>query len=198
MPSNENDKMYIRFRNSVQRDFFHLAHKQSGQAQYSSIANPNHSHNNVDSPAIPFQFLQGVQKYVVTQTTSLSSIQIKALHTTPIVLVKAPTARSVVIVHSVTARLVYSGTAYTGANNLEFRYTDGSGTKVTADIPNTFINNAGNAFYHAPEVTAAFAPIEGGTGSNGQIVVCVPTANPATGTSTMFLTIHYHLVSFTA
>lgn len=193
---NDSSKLFQQLQPAIHQDFLRMSQKREDTSQYRVGAIPAHTHNNIDSLPVNFAFLGGVKKYLVSNTLTLSSAQIKALFTTPIVLIPPPAARSVVIVHSVTARLTYGGTAYTGTHNMQFSYTDGSGTQVTDSIPAAFINSTSSAFYHAPAVASSFAPIEGGSGPNGQIVVSVNTANPATGNSTITLVIHYHLVSF--
>lgn len=165
--------------------------------QYGVSAIPIHDHDGISSPTIPFDHITNSDSYVGLITTTLSSTQIKALNTTPVVLVpKFGTNSSnvginyVFIVEGITARLMYGGTAYTGANNLEFRYTDGSGTKVTADLANTFINSGANTFAHVAGITTAFTPVY-----NAPIVVSVPVANPATGNSRITFVVKYRVVS---
>lgn len=180
----------------VQKEISDALNVYDQKAQYEVVKVPAHTHNGADSLPIEFSTLASVNQYAAVSRVTLTSAQILALKTTPITLVPQPGALSVIIVESITVRITYQGTAYTGANAMEFRYTDGSGTKVTADIPNTFINSAASGYYHAPAVTAAFVPIEGGSGNNGRIVVCVPTADPATGNSTMSIVTKYRVVPF--
>lgn len=180
----------------IDREISFINQREGVSSQYRAASTPNHAHNGLDSPQIPVANLQYIEQHSLISTTLLTSTQIKALHTTPIQLVPQPGKLTVVIVDGITARITYRGTAYTGANALEFRYTNGSGTKVTADIPSTFINSAVSAYAQAPIVTAEFAPIEGGSSNNGSIVVSVPTANPAAGNSSIAIVVKYHLVSF--
>lgn len=177
-------------------DFLRWGQKQANQQQYALTSIPSHTHNGLDSLQVSYPTLKGVQSYLVSNTITLSAAQIKTMNTSPVIVIAPPTTRSVIIVHSVTARLTYGGIPYTGLHDMEFHYTNGAGTQVTDVIPPTFINSTSNAFYHAPAVTASFAPIEGGSGANGQIVAFVNTANPAAGNSTITLVIHYHIVSF--
>lgn len=192
----DSSKLYDQLEPSMKRDFLRWSSKQAARSQYSSVANPNHTHNGVDSPLIAFNSLKNSKNYLAVSSITLSSAQIKLLNTTPIILVPAPSARQVIIVDSVTARLTYGGTAYTGTHNLEIHYTNGAGPQCTDSIPAAFINSTSNTFYHAPAVSSSFAPIEGGTGANGQIVAFVNTTNPATGNSTITLVTHYHVASF--
>lgn len=164
--------------------------------QYGVSFIPSHTHNGADSQQVAFTSLINSSLYVALNTVILSATQISNLFTTPITIV--PTfntnssnvgVNSVYIVEGITARLMYGGTAYTGANNLEFRYTNASGIKVTADLANTFINGSVNTFAHAPAITTAFTPVY-----NSPIIVCVPVANPGTGNSRISLTVKYRIV----
>src|SRR5690349_18262867 len=74
---------------------------------------------------------------------SVTSAQVLALNTTPVALVPAPGANKAVDVISVTGSLK-AATQYTGANAVEIRYTNGSGTKVTGDLAAAWLNNATN------------------------------------------------------
>ena len=120
---------------------------------------------------------------------TLTSAQILALNT-PITIIPA-FLTSVIIVEGITARLNFNTTAYTGANALEFRYTGATGAKVTADMASTFINSAATAYDHVAGVTTELTPV-----INAPIVAVVPTANPATGNSTMDLFIRYRVITF--
>src|SRR5216683_3942034 len=69
-----------------------------------------------------------------TVQVSLSSAQILALFTTPVTLVGAPGAGKVIVVEHIILKMITTATAYATGGALEFRYTDGSGAKVSADI----------------------------------------------------------------
>lgn len=170
--------IYNSIRPYIVKEISAVTQRAEANSQYRYSSTSNHTHNGLDTPQIPVPNLGGIQFHSVISTITLTPAQILLLHTTPIQLVPQPGIRSVVIVDGITARIVYSGNAYTGSNNLEFRYTDGSGTKVTVDIPAAFITSSSSAFAHAPAVTAEFAPIQGGSSNNGRIVVSVPSANP--------------------
>ena len=120
----------------------------------------------------------------------LTSAQILALNTTPITIVPK-FLNSFIIVEGITAELNFNATAYANANNLEFRYTNGSGAKVTADMASSFINSAATAYNHVAGVTTELTPVLG-----ADIVAFVPTADPITGDSVMNLFIRYRLVKF--
>jgi len=159
--------------------------------QYSVPTVPVHSHSGTDSPQIPFPNLENASSYRVLRTVTLTSAQVKALNTTPVTLVPAAGLNTLIIVEHITARVNFITPAYTGANALEFRYTNGSGVKVTVDLPAAFITSAASAYYHAPATGTALVPV-----ANAPIVVSVPTADPATGNSTMTFKIVYRVVPF--
>lgn len=178
--------------------------KELTEFKYKPAITQAHTHNGTDSVQFPTENLSDYQNYLSYQTTTLTPTQIKALKDTPIVLVQPPVRanlggsalavgafKSVNIVIGITVRLVYSGTAYTGANALEFRYTNASGTKVTADIAAAWLNSSASAYQYVAGITTAFAPV-----TNAPIIVSVPTANPGAGNSPVIFTVHYRIVSF--
>ena len=118
---------------------------------------------------------------------SLTAAEVKALFTTPITLVAAPGSGKVTIVDRITFASTFNTAAYAGANALEFRYTNASGNKVTADIPSATLNFASGTKYS----TVAGVTTELIASANAAIVVCVPTANPTTGDSVVTLTVKY-------
>lgn len=189
---------YAEIQPLVQKEIQDALLQRDQSKQFEVVKIPAHTHNGSDSLPIAYEYLSNVGQYALVSRVTLTPDDILDLNTTPVTLVQQPGTLSVIIVESITARLLYGGTAYTGANALEFRYTDGSGAKVTADIPNTFINSSANAFYHAPAVSAAFVPVEGGNDFDGRIVVSVPTADPATGNSSITIVTKYRTVPFKA
>jgi hypothetical protein len=129
----------------------------------------------------------------VARTTSVTvpTASVLALNTTPYTLISAPGAGKVVLVDEITCKLVFSSVAYTGSNNLEFRYTNGSGAKVTADLTSTFLNSASGTNYSTVKsVVTALTPV-----ANAAVVVFVPTANPGAGNSDLVFTIKYRVVT---
>lgn len=203
MPETES-KLFRQMQPLMKREFLRLNRSAGALSQYAGAQVQSHAHDRISSNAVLYTALQGVQSFLVSTTVTLTSAQILALHTTPIVLVANPGPRSFVFVEGIAGRLTYGGTAYTGANNLEFRYTNGSGIKVCADMSATlFLNAAANTYSYSPwqvdfnrNVDSNFTPVGGDTGNNGQVVVSVPTANPATGNSTIVLTTFYRIISF--
>lgn len=122
---------------------------------------------------------------------TLTAAEVKALNSTPITLVSAQGAGIAVVVERVTFGSTFVSAAYTGANALEFRYTDASGSKVTADIPSATLNFAsGTKFSTVAGVTTELIPI-----ANSPIVVRVPTANPAAGDSPVAFLVEYRIMT---
>lgn len=123
---------------------------------------------------------------------SISAATLKAAFTTPVELVAAPGAGKVVIVDEVLLKMTFLTTAFAGANNLEVRYTDGSGAKATADFDKTaFLNIAsGTAYQLSKGVVTALIPV-----ANAAIVAAVPTANPTAGLGSISGFVRYHTVT---
>lgn len=153
-----------------------------------------HIHNGLDMPQISVTDLLNIQNYINIRKVVLTPTQITKLKTNnspSLTLIPAAGKNTVIIVESIQARLNYNTVAYTGSNNLEFRYTGTSGAKVTADMSSTFLNSAAIAYDSVAGVTTELTPV-----ANSPIIVCVPTADPATGNSTLTLVIKYRIVSF--
>lgn len=200
----EPTEIYTAIQPIIEQDFKRMFDSEIENGIFSFSDVQAHSHNGSDSPQLPFDNLSDADSYLAIQRTTLSTAQVKALNTTPIAIVKAPVQgnfggaglavgafKAVNIVLGITAYLSYGGTAYTGANALEFRYTDGSGSKVTADMSTTFLNAATSSYDYVAGVTTELVPI-----ANGPVVVRVPTANPATGNSPITFVVHYRVVPF--
>lgn len=132
------------------------------------------------------------QNGIVKQSTtvSLTAAQIIAMGTTPIELIAAPGAGKAIIVDNITFKMVRTATAFTGGGAVEFRYTDASGAKVTADVAEALIDTAGaaTAFANVRGIEASITPV-----ANAAIVITNATAAFAAGTGTAVLTIEYHV-----
>lgn len=164
--------------------------KFSQQQQYGVKRNPYHIHNGIDSPFLPYTSIQNYQQYRFLTRTTLTTGQVKALHTTPVILVPAQSG-AVIIVEGIVGLVDFKGTAYAGANALEFRYTDASGAKVTADISTTFLNSGTDALASVAGVTTELVPVY-----ESPITVSIPVANPTNGDSPITFVVHYRIVPF--
>lgn len=120
---------------------------------------------------------------------TLTSAQLLALNTTAITLIPAPGTGKYISVDEVMAKNDFNSIAYTGANALEIRYTDGSGVKVTGDLASAFIDSASSRLDKAVGVAVAVGV------ANAPIVAFVPVANPGAGNGTITLDILYRVVS---
>lgn len=168
---------------------------------YQASPIPFHTHNNTDSPGIDPANLTNASSYFALNEVVLSTADILALNTTPITIVPLPSytsgtsaasLNSIIVVEGITAKIYTGNIGYAGANNLEFRYTNGSGTKVTADMTNTFINTAAGsqAYMHVAGITTAFTPAV-----NAAVVAYVPVANPTGGNGSIRLIVKYRVIS---
>lgn len=194
-------ELYASLQPLVNQDIRSVVNEMMMEDQYSVSDTQSHTHNGADSVQFPTANLLDASSYLAIQKKTLSTAQVLALNTTPITLVPAPVSGSFAVsgrvlnifsvVTGIAAFLNYAGTAYTGVNALEFRYTGAAGAKVTADISTTFLNSAATAYSWVAGVVTELVPV-----SNAPIVVRVPTANPATGTSPITFTVFYRVVSF--
>ena len=121
---------------------------------------------------------------------SIPAADVKLLHTTPITLVASKGTGTIINVHRIAFASTFNANAYTGANNLEFRYTNASGAKVTADIAAAVLNFASGTQYNlVAGVTTALVQV-----AASPIIVCVPVADPAAGDSIVKLYVEYSVL----
>jgi hypothetical protein len=124
-------------------------------------------------------------------TVALTAAQIIAMGTTPVVIIAAPGANKIIIVDGITFEMTRTGTAFTGGGAVEFRYTDASGAKVSADIAATVITTggAGVEYNRVGGLVSSFTPVV-----NAAIVIRNATAAFAAGTGTARLFLRYHIL----
>lgn len=126
-----------------------------------------------------------------TVSVTVPTASVLTLNTTPYTLISAPGAGNIILIDEITCKLVFNSVAYTGSNNLEFRYTNGSGAKVTADLASSFLNSSsGTNYATVKSIVTALTPV-----ANAAIVVFVPTANPGAGNSDLVFSIKYRIVT---
>lgn len=135
------------------------------------------------------QVIEGVEQRLQVQA-SLASADILALNSTPVTLVPAPGAGLVVVVEHILLKMVTTATQYASGGALEFRYTNASGAKVTADIAAAVVTaGAGTSYTGVAGVTTSLTHV-----ANAAVVVDNATAAFTTGTGTAVVTVKYRIV----
>ncbi len=118
--------------------------------------------------------------------TPLTSANILALSVTPITLVPAITGKCI-FVDRIALKMVTTATTYANGGALEFRYTNASGTKVTADILVGVVTaGAGTSFTSVGGIEASLTGV-----ISAPIVVNNATAPFITGTGTGVIVTEY-------
>lgn len=130
--------------------------------------------------------------YVRRKVIVVTAAQIKALFTTPISIVTAKGAGTFIRIVSISFKGVFNATAYAGSHNLEFRYTNGAGVNVAADIASGTLNfSSGTRYATVGGVITEIQPV-----ANADVVVCVPIANPTLGDTPITFTIDFEVLTF--
>lgn len=137
---------------------------------------------------MPSVAVRGKSLKLYTAKTTLSAAQVLASFTTPIAIVAAPGANKAIVVHRVTAYLDYGSAAYATNTTMEVRYTNGSGTKVSADIASLLAATA--------DKIQSVGGIEAETTltANAAVVIRTATGNPVTGDSPIYVSVDYSIV----
>lgn len=124
----------------------------------------------------------------VAKTTVLTA-NVLTMFTTPIAIVPAAAAGTANVVDRIIASIDYNSIAYATNTTLEFRYTNGSGTKVTADITALLTATADTVItvggIEAALVATPAAPV----------VAVVATGDPTAGNSPISITAVYRVVT---
>lgn len=123
---------------------------------------------------------------------ALSSAQLLAGNATPVLIVPAPLATQYVSMEEISFKMTRTATAYANGGALEFRYTDASGAKVTADIVATVVTTggAGVEVNVVRGIVTSFTPVLGAA-----VVWRNATAPFITGTGTAIVTVLYRIVT---
>jgi hypothetical protein len=124
-----------------------------------------------------------------TAVVSLTSADIKAMSATPVTLIAGVTGKTIVI-DDICLKMTTTATGYTGGGAVEFRYTDGSGAKVTADIASTVITaEAGTSYTINKSIVTSLTGVK-----DAPIVITNASAAFAAGTGTGVIYARYHLI----
>lgn len=134
---------------------------------------------------------------VLSRTINLTNAQIKALNTTPQVLVPAPWAWKAIVVQEVISALDYATAAFDTNTDLEIRYDwteawDGAGAEATMDSLDAILLLTADAIYRTPWL---WASADTALTINKGITAIVASGNPATWGWTLRLTVFYRIVS---
>lgn len=109
----------------------------------------------------------------------------KALNATPQVLVADPGDGYVTEVLSIIGIVNYNSAAYATTTTVEFRYTNGSGTKVTADMA-ALIDATADKIVRVGGIEAELVLTD-----SAPVVAYAPTADPTAGDSPVtFITLY--------
>lgn len=134
-----------------------------------------------DSPPPANGFLQ----------TALSAAQINAIRTTPVSICPAPGAGRVIIADHIVLKMVRTSTQFANGGAVEWRYTDGSGAKLSADTAATLVTGtAGTAYSSVRGVVTELTPV-----ANAALVVTCASANFDTGTGVGTVSLTYRVVT---
>lgn len=130
----------------------------------------------------------GVDMQIKTQDTLISSAELLALNATPQTVVTAPGAGIYAQFLGAVLFLDYNSTAYDGiaaGEDLSFKYTNGSGAKVSADVETTgFLDATADAM--ATAVPAGAVAV-----ANAAIVLHLLSDEIATGNSPLKVRVFY-------
>lgn len=121
---------------------------------------------------------------------NLTAAQIIAMGTTPVTLLASPGAGMAIIVDNITVKMTTTATGFTGGGAVEFRYTNASGAKVTADVAAAVVTaGAGTSFTNVRGVVTSLTAV-----ADAAIVITNATAAFAAGTGTAVVAVQYHVV----
>lgn len=127
-----------------------------------------------------------------TALIPLTSANILAMNATPVTLLGAPGAAKVLIIESIALQMTTTATQYANGGALEFRYTDASGAKVSADIAAAVVTaTAGTSYTSVSGVATSLTNVV-----NSPLVITNATAAFITGTGTGVFNIKYRVAAF--
>jgi hypothetical protein len=131
---------------------------------------------------------------IVTANITVSTAELLALNATPKQLVAAPGAGKALILIDAQFNLPYNSAAYAGiaaGEDLEIRYTDGSGALVATVETTGFLDAVASAHRHVyPASAAAIVPAD-----NAALVLDLASAEITTGNSPLKVRVRYREIT---
>jgi hypothetical protein len=122
---------------------------------------------------------------------ALSAADILGMNATPVTLIPAPGAGKIIIVDRILLKMVRTSTQFASGGAVEYRYTNGSGAKVTADMSATLVTGAaGTAYASCAGVVTELTPV-----ANAAVVITNASAAFTTGTGTGVVTINFRVIT---
>lgn len=124
-------------------------------------------------------------------SVAITAANFLALNTTPKSLVPAPGSGYIVIPNHFLFTMTRTGTAFANGGALEFRYTNASGAKVSADIAAAVVTTGGAGVELAAVggIVSAITPV-----ANAAVVVNAASADFITGTGTAVCRATYRVI----
>lgn len=153
------------------------------------VSSNGSNYTNTGTTALPVFVVSAGAGASTSVTVPLSSAQILALNATPVTLVAAQGAGTVINVQSIVFKMVSTATQYANGGAVEFRYTNASGAKVTADVAAAVVTAAAGTSF----TTVVGVAVTGV--ANAPIVVDNATAPFITGTGTATVTVTYQVLT---
>lgn len=130
---------------------------------------------------------------IVSADVTITTGQLLALNATPKTLVAAPGAGKIILLEDAQLFLDYNSAAYAGiaaGEDLEIRYTDGSGQLVATVETDPFLTATADAYRHVrPATTAAIIPV-----ANAALIMCLASGEITTGDSPLKVRLRYRTV----
>lgn len=126
---------------------------------------------------------------IITRTVKLPTASILTSFTTPLSLIPAPGAGKAIRLMDASFTMDYNSAAYATNTTFELRYTDGSGTKVTADV-SSLLTATADTIVNVWGIEAQLVLTQ-----NAAVVVRTATGNPTAGNSDIYVTVVYRVVS---
>lgn len=129
-------------------------------------------------------------------TTTINNAAVRTLNATPVSIISAPGAGKAIVDVRVNVKYVYNTAAFDSvgsSDDLEFRYTDGSGTKVANDIETTgFLDQTSDQYRMSGPVLTSSTPV-----ANAAVVARIATGEvySAAGGGSLVVQAFYRIVT---